>query len=201
MSDFCTRCGAQGLSECTVPHEVEHEGKTRSILDTRTVCAVCGAVSYIGAQISRHELAVSAAIREMDGLLSAEELRRIRAKYRLKQTDLERMCSIGPKTWTRWERGKVVQSKSTDTLIRLLADDPEIARRLMQQAGVVNAEADAVFRQIEEDAQKVARAMIRVELGKYDPCNAEQAVHDIADMAFKNVSDVRREAAARAEAA
>jgi putative zinc finger/helix-turn-helix YgiT family protein len=111
------------------------------------VCAACGNVSYRNTQISEHELAVASAIREMEGLLSPAELLSIRLKYRLKQTDMEQMLSTGPKTWTRWERGKIPQSKAADQLIRLIADDPDIAHRLMVQAGINNAEATATFEQ------------------------------------------------------
>ena len=122
-------------------------------------------VSYVGDQISRHELAVAAKIRELDGLLSAEELRRIRLKYALRQTDLEAMLSVGPKTWTRWERGKIPQSKAADTLIRVLAENPEVARRLMEQARVDNPAATAVFAAIDEAARRVAIASLRAEIG------------------------------------
>ena len=142
----------------------------------------------------------------MDGLLSAEELRLIRAKYRLKQTDLEKMLDTGSKTWTRWERGKVPQSKTADKLIRVIAEDPEIARRLMLEAGVKNAEAEAVFARIDEDAKLLARIAVRREVGSVlGQGNVDQRsqhfADQLADRAYETVRDVRRKAAAHVEVA
>ena len=165
MRELCAECGNPSLTEQGAPFAFVHAGKPATIEDRQTRCTACGNVSYVGDQISRHELAVAAKIRELDGLLSAEELRRIRLKYALRQTDLEAMLSVGPKTWTRWERGKIPQSKAADTLIRVLAENPEVARRLMEQARVDNPAATAVFAAIDEAARRVAIASLRAEIG------------------------------------
>ena len=164
--DRCSQCGQEAVEERVEDLLVKHNGKALSIRDRRMVCAACGNVSYRNTQISEHELAVASAIREMEGLLSPAELLSIRLKYRLKQTDMEQMLSTGPKTWTRWERGKIPQSKAADQLIRLIADDPDIAHRLMVQAGINNAEATATFEQIYRTAKQFARALFRAELGE-----------------------------------
>jgi putative zinc finger/helix-turn-helix YgiT family protein len=161
MSDPCAACGEPTLTVRIEPFVFTHGGQTLSIDDEQSWCANCGTVSYIGEQISRHELAVAARIRQAEGLLSAEALRAVRMKYAFRQTDLEAMLSVGPKTWTRWERGKVPQSKAADTLIRLLAADPDIARRLMELAGIDNPAAKAVFARIEADTERLAEAELR----------------------------------------
>ncbi|MCK2056803.1 type II TA system antitoxin MqsA family protein [Methylobacterium sp. 37f] len=159
--EACQACEAIAVSERVEPCVVERSGKSLTIQDRRMVCAECGNVSYQGSQISEHELAVANAIREMDGLLSAAELNAIRLKYRLRQADMEQILSTGPKTWTRWERGKVPQSKVADRYIRALARDPYLARREMLAAGVANPEAEAVFAQIEIDDRRRAHAVMR----------------------------------------
>lgn len=203
MADNCQNCGEAGIRERLVPLRVDHDRRFRTINDRQMFCEHCGNISYVGKQISDHELAVAAAIREMDGLLSAEELQRIRAKYRFRQTDMEQMLSTGPKTWTRWERGKVPQSKATDKLIRLLADDPDVARRLMEQSGVNNPEAAATFSQIEEAAKRIGRALVRAEFRQIEGGDLylEGMADRVADKAFETARDVRRQAAVCAEAA
>ncbi len=166
MNDLCPVCNTGTLAIQVAQFVFSHNGKQITITDEKTICDVCGAVSYAGEQISRHELAVAAKIREVEGLLSAESLRHIRLKYKLRQTDLEAMLSIGPKTWTRWERGKVPQSKTADTLIRVLADAPEVARRLMQQAQIDNPDAAEVFAAIDEDTKRIAEANLRCQIGR-----------------------------------
>jgi putative zinc finger/helix-turn-helix YgiT family protein len=163
MSDICVACGHPTLTEQVVPFEFRHGQKTVTIQDSQTVCRTCGTISYVGEQASRHELAVATKIRELDGLLSPDELRNIRLKYAFRQTDLEAMLSVGPKTWTRWERGKVPQSKAADTLIRVLAKNPDVARDLMEQAGIENPAASAIFARIDEDARGLATAKLRTD--------------------------------------
>jgi len=195
MADICVVCGNATLTAQTASFVVVHGGHQANIEDLRTVCTSCGNVSYIGEQASRHELAVAAKIREMEGLLSAEELRRIRLKYAFRQTDLEAMLSIGPKTWTRWERGKVPQSKAADTLIRVLAEDPEVARRLMEQAGIDNGAAAEVFARIDEDTRRLAVASLRAQIGAGLP---DADVGRVAARAIDAVRAARLELGAKA---
>lgn len=195
MPDICAACGGTAPTQRIAPFSFVHGGKHCVVQDQQTVCETCGTVSYVGEQISRHELAVSGRIREMDGLLSADELRNIRLKYALRQTDMEAMLSIGPKTWTRWERGKIPQSKAADTLIRVLAVDPEVARRLMRQAKIDNPDAEAVLAAIDQDTQQRAEANLRTQIGMV---SSAIDVGDIARQAIAAVRDVRREWSVRA---
>jgi putative zinc finger/helix-turn-helix YgiT family protein len=197
----CLECGSYTVRERTVPLAVEHGAKTATIMDRQTFCEECHSVSYVGSQISDHQKAVAVAIREMDGLLPAEALRRIRAKYRLTQTDMEQMLSTGPKTWTRWERGKVPHGKATDKLLRLMAEDSDVAKRLMEQAGVDNPEASEIFARIEESAKTLARAIVRAEIRQMQSQDMDRVADRVADSAFEAARDARRKASAIEEAA
>jgi putative zinc finger/helix-turn-helix YgiT family protein len=201
MTDRCLNCGEVAVQERVVNFAVDHNGKSATIQDRQMFCGACGNISYRADQISAHEIAVASAVRELEGLLSAGELYRIRAKYKLRQTDMEQILSTGPKTWTRWERGKIPQSKAADKLIRVIAEEPDVAHRLMMQAGVENAEATATFVQIELDAKRLARALLRVELGERPSMAMEQFADRVADKAFDTARDVRRQAASQTEAA
>lgn len=191
-AERCLECGETALHERVVPFVVERGGKTVTIQDRRMVCDACGNVSYRGEQVSAHELAVADAIRGMEGLLSARDLAAIRDKYRLKQTDMEQMLSTGPKTWTRWERGKVPQSKAADRFIRAIAGDPYLARRLMRDAGVENAEAEAVFAGIERDERRVTEALVRAELRQQGLGDDERVGRIATAKAFEAVHAARR---------
>jgi putative zinc finger/helix-turn-helix YgiT family protein len=194
MTDRCLHCGEQSVSERIAPYFVEHSGQTREFSDPQMKCSNCGNVSYVGSQISAHERAIADAIRDIDGLLRGDQLFAIRAKYKLRQTDMEKILSTGSKTWTRWERGKVPHSKSTDTLLRLMADDPNVAKRMMLDANIENPEAAEVFTRIDENAERLTRAVLRKELGP--TADLERVLG-----AFAKVGDARRQAAAQMEAA
>ncbi len=199
--DRCVGCGERTLNERVVPLDVHHDGKCRVIQDRQTVCGNCGNVSYIGQQISDHQRAVASAVRDMDGLLSAEALQLIRRKYGFKQTDMEAMLSTGPKTWTRWERGKVPQAKATDKLIRLIAEDPCVARKLMEQAGIDNPDAAAIFLRIDENAKHLGRAVARAELRRLEGGNPDEIADRVADAAFETARGAHRQVTTFTEAA
>jgi putative zinc finger/helix-turn-helix YgiT family protein len=138
MSEICVARGQPTLTEPVKPFEFHHGQKTAKVQDSQTVCGICGSVNYADAQASRHEFAIAARIVEMDGLPRPEELRDIRRQYAFQQTDLGAMLSVSPNSSTRWERGRLPQRKAADTLIRMLATNPEVARNLMEQTRVEN---------------------------------------------------------------
>ncbi|MCR4411864.1 MAG: type II toxin-antitoxin system MqsA family antitoxin [Thermoguttaceae bacterium] len=54
------------------------------------------------------------------GLLTPEEIRRVREKTGLSAVDMSHLLGVGEKTYTRWENGHSLQTKASDTLIRLV---------------------------------------------------------------------------------
>lgn len=75
----------------------------------------------------------TAVIRAEDGLLAPEEIVELRRKYGLTQAGLERLIGAGEKTVVRWERGTVSQSRTADTLLRVLRDFPDVVAHLAQR--------------------------------------------------------------------
>ena len=60
------------------------------------------------------------------GLLAPKEIRRVREKTGLSAVDMSRLLGVGEKTYTRWENGRSLQTKASDTLIRLIDKNPEM---------------------------------------------------------------------------
>jgi len=60
------------------------------------------------------------------GLLSAEEIKAIRENLGLTQAQMAELLGVGEKTYTRWESGKSIQNKSSDNLIRMAQQCPEL---------------------------------------------------------------------------
>ena len=57
-------------------------------------------------------------------LLSADEIRSIRATFGLTQAALAKLLRLGNNTISRWEAGRNVQTAAMDVLLRLLRDLP-----------------------------------------------------------------------------
>lgn len=99
-------------------------------------CERCGEEFFLPEQMDAVLRRAADQIRKEEGLLGPEQIRGIRERYRISQADFERLLGTGPKTVTRWERGTVVQNRATDSLLRLVAEDPENAAKLARWHGV-----------------------------------------------------------------
>lgn len=62
--------------------------------------------------------------REVDGLLTAREIKRIRIKLGRSQDDLSTLLGGGLKAFTRYENCDVIQTTSMDNLLRILDELP-----------------------------------------------------------------------------
>jgi putative zinc finger/helix-turn-helix YgiT family protein len=88
-------------------------------------CDNCGEVFLSPEQAKNVSKAVKAAARERLGLLSPARLLEIRRKLELSQEQLESLLGLGPKVITRWENGRVLQSKAADDILRIIERLPE----------------------------------------------------------------------------
>ena len=142
----CVACGGARAGERVAP--VTHKVGQRSVVvkeDRHLYCPDCETVSYRGALLAENQEAIARQVRLDEGLLTPDELRVIRLKYGLTQADMEALLQIGPKTWVRWERGRVVQSQTADQLIRLIARKPDVLRDLMTLRNVSSPVATAAL--------------------------------------------------------
>jgi putative zinc finger/helix-turn-helix YgiT family protein len=80
------------------------------------------------------------------GLLSPEEIKGIRKSLGLKQHDFETLIGVSSPTASRWETGAMLPSKTTDTLIRVLAEFPEVVEFLSSRSLDATFAVDATAR-------------------------------------------------------
>ena len=76
----------------------------------------------------RVEKALTDFRRSVDGLLSGDQLRRIRKSLDLNKKQMARLLSVNEKTIGRYENGKIAQSEQIDKLYRVLGAYPAMAR-------------------------------------------------------------------------
>lgn len=62
--------------------------------------------------------------REKYGLLTGEEIRRLRERLELTQGQLAELLRLGVNTISRWESGRNTQTAAMDVLLRLVRDVP-----------------------------------------------------------------------------
>lgn len=84
-------------------------------------------------QIQENDIHLKDAYREKEGLLTSGQIRSIREKYGISQSDLCTLLGWGGKTITRYESHQV-QDKAHDTILKKIDQDPEWFLTLLDDA-------------------------------------------------------------------
>jgi len=98
-------------------------------------CEACGEEFFTPEQSRELSRQMKNRVREEQGLLSPEQIVEIRKRLGLSQSDLEDLFGLGEKVVTRWETGRVVQGRTADVALRLLAMEPGLLPRLRKELG------------------------------------------------------------------
>jgi len=123
----CPVCGEQAMAPSTEPILVEFRDDTYSVVGfTYETCSACGESLHPAGQIDDIQRAAVTMARRDRGLLTPDEIRRLRTDLGLTQVSLEGVLGVGPKSVTRWEKGTVFQSAVADRFMRLIWAHPEI---------------------------------------------------------------------------
>lgn len=115
----CSTCGKEDVWPATIKHTatVKHHGRTHTVevsdLPVRR-CNTCGAV-LMGNE--SHER-ILWGLREKEGLLQPEQIRKLRKDRRLKQREVAEAIHAAPTTLCKWEAGTIVQSRRSDRALR-----------------------------------------------------------------------------------
>jgi len=122
--DACPVCGTRML---------EKRGRLRLPVNGEEVvvpsashlsCPKCGETLLRFEDARRLSTDAISLYRKKHGLLSADDIRAIRTRFKLTQRDLARLLRLGANTISRWEAGRNVQTEAMDVLLRLLRDVP-----------------------------------------------------------------------------
>ena len=89
-------------------------------------CERCGESTFTPEQDKAVSNRVKSVARERLNLLPPETIVGIRKRCNLSQEELERLFGLGKKVVVRWEKGRVLQSKTADVLLRLMDRNPDI---------------------------------------------------------------------------
>ena len=93
-------------------------------------CERCGESTLTPEQAKAASKQVKSFARERLNLLPPEKIIGIRKRCNLSQEELERLFGLGKKVVVRWEKGRVLQSKTADVLLRLMDQNPDIVDEL-----------------------------------------------------------------------
>ncbi|MDZ4178653.1 MAG: type II toxin-antitoxin system MqsA family antitoxin [Coriobacteriia bacterium] len=139
----CAICGERAIVASNDPVTVELRVGTYTVEGFEyTHCTACGEDFHPLGQSDEMRVEASRMAREEFGLLQPLEIRQLRHDLGLTQRALEDVLGVGEKTVARWERGIYPQSRTADTLMRLVWAHPE----LVAETGFVAREGRGPYR-------------------------------------------------------
>ncbi len=129
----CPECGGR-MAFKTKADRLEYKGHTRLVRTKGWWCDSCDEGILEGEALKSSEMAFMELKAEVDGILSPEEVARIRKRLRLSQRRAGEILGGGPRAFQKYESGSVSVSAPMSNLLRLLGQDPKRLRELQPEA-------------------------------------------------------------------
>jgi HTH-type transcriptional regulator / antitoxin MqsA len=118
--NLCPLCGEGHVTAQVEQVENEYKGHTASLPQHYSLCDQCGS-DFVGATEARlSKRALMAWRKQIDGLLTGQEILALRQQYKLTQAQAAQLFGGGPVAFSKYENDDVAQSESMDTLLRLV---------------------------------------------------------------------------------
>lgn len=122
---LCTCCMENHVVKIVqVVEHATYKGVAVKYVATYNFCDESDEIFSDEGMIEANDINKKNAYRKVIGLLTTDEIKAIRAKYDISQTDFSTILGWGLKTITRYE-GHAVQDKAHDSILRKLSNDPE----------------------------------------------------------------------------
>lgn len=133
---LCPLCEEGYLHEHSGKVKVEYHGNT-ALLDSRySLCDFCGAEQAAADQVRHNKRTMIAFKKTVDGLLSGSQVRAIRERFGITQSQAALIFGGGPVAFSKYESDDVMQSEAMDKLLRLADKIPEAFKCLAYEAKV-----------------------------------------------------------------
>ena len=133
---LCMECGAE-MRKCSDSVDAEYRGEKITVHGVEHyVCDTCGEIVFDAEDGKKYDAEVIRRYATIHDLLSADEIRAIRKGAGLTQRDFEKVIGVSSPSVSRWETGRVLQSKPLDLLMRAYRNAPELMRARIEQCEI-----------------------------------------------------------------
>ena len=165
---LCAICGEGHVTAQTRAVETEYKG-TKALLPMHyQLCDTCTS-DYAGmAESKLNKRIVMAFRKQVDGLLTGDEITALRKQYRLTQGQAAKLFGGGPVAFSKYENDDVAQSEAMDTLLRLVRRSPAAFWALVEEKGL-QAEIAKPQAPLRSMSKVVSITAVRAEVGDLDP--------------------------------
>jgi HTH-type transcriptional regulator/antitoxin MqsA len=122
IMDQCQICGGSKLEHKEVTETFEYKGQSFEYPNYVVyACESCGEEIVDSKCLKESGRKIRDFYRKVDGLLTSDEIKRIRKfKLGLTQDEASKLIGGGPKSFCKYENCEVIQSEAVDNLLRVL---------------------------------------------------------------------------------
>jgi len=135
--DVCPICGSGRIKAIKNKEDFEYKGHILTFDLTTYSCDICHESFFNNQEMKANQKIIKDFHRRVDGLLTSDEIKKIRQNYGLSQREFARILGIGEKSFTKYELGLVSQSRAMDNLLRIIDEIPEALSLLKQHKTVM----------------------------------------------------------------
>lgn len=143
----CQICEEGHLTPCVDKNLVEYKGHTTELDSHYSICDACGCEQTNATQMRDNKRAMLAFKKEVDGLLTGDEIKKIRLLLGITQNEAATIFGGGTVAFSKYENNDVMQSVPMDRLLRVANEVPEAFSVLARKFGL-NVTSDSSPRTI-----------------------------------------------------
>lgn len=133
---MCDLCEEGTLEQKQGVNTVTYKSITRELTTDYCECDTCGVEMVLPAQTRDNKRRMVAFKKEVDGLLTGAEVKALRQRLSLKQSDAAKVFGGGVVAFSKYESDDVTQSEAMDKLMRVADRFPEVLQELLAEAGL-----------------------------------------------------------------
>ncbi len=132
--DKCPICGEGMLERDVITETFEYKGE-KVVIPNYVIfkCGNCDESIVEKDTLKTSEKTIRDFQRRVDGLLTSNEIKKIRKSFGFTQEDIGNLLGGGAKGFARYETGKVSQSKAMDNLLRIIDAHPDALDVLIER--------------------------------------------------------------------
>lgn len=135
---LCPVCGEGRLTDQSRLVAAIYKTKEGRVEDHFSICDACGTEQAGADHLRRNKRSMMAFRKEVDGLLTGEQIRGLRQRWRISQKQAAKLFGGGPIAFSKYENNDVAQSEPMDLLLRVANAVPEAFQWLKQNAGLAD---------------------------------------------------------------
>jgi len=132
----CPICGEGNLNAKISKNIVEYKAHSTQLDTHYSVCDTCGSEQANSEQLRANKRAMVAFKKQIDGLLTGHEVRKLREQLGINQAEAARIFGGGPVAFSKYESDDVAQSEAMDKLLRLAISVPSAYTQLLLNSGI-----------------------------------------------------------------